>query len=129
VQRLHPDTGAPLAVLPAAQSGGTTVASLRYRGAQLNTPVFDAMLGNTPVRVMLDSGNPAANIDHTWLATLQTAGTATPFSQMVSLLIVIRREGATPTNSKVPPAVHRCRGAGAAQTPRGARSPASALNP
>ena len=82
VQRLHPDNGTPLAALPAAQSGGTTVASLHYRGAQPNTPVLDAMLSNTAVRVMLDSGNPGANIDRAWLATLQAAGSATPFSQM-----------------------------------------------
>lgn len=82
VQRLHPDTSAPLAALPAAQSGGTRVASVFYRAERPSFPVFDASLGGKPVRVMLDSGNPGASIDTTWLATLREAGVAAPFSLM-----------------------------------------------
>lgn len=82
LQRLNPDTGEPLAALPAHRTGGAVVALVRYRGTSPSFPVFDATLGGTPVRVMLDSGNPGASIDRTWLATLQAAGAAVPFSQM-----------------------------------------------
>jgi hypothetical protein len=80
VRRVHPDTGVPLAALPAGLVGGTVVAVVRYRGEQPNFSVFDATLDGTPVRVMLDSGNPAASLDQTWLAELRQADLARPFS-------------------------------------------------
>lgn len=80
VQRLHPDTGAPRVTLPADRTGGTVVASLHYRGEHPSFPVFDASMGGVPVRVMLDSGNPGASIDHQWFAELQNAGAAQAFS-------------------------------------------------
>ena len=80
VQRLHPDTGAPLLSLPAAQSGGTRLASVAYRAERPSFPILDASLGGKPVRVMLDSGNPGASISSTWLATLLKDGAAQPFS-------------------------------------------------
>lgn len=80
VRRLHPDTGAPLVALPAALTGGVVVTSVGYRGDRPSFPVFDATLGDMPVRVMLDSGNPGASIDATWLDELRQAGLAKPFS-------------------------------------------------
>ena len=57
IRRVQADTGVPLAALPSEMSGGTLVAWVRYRGDSPALPLFDAMLGPTPVRVMLDSGN------------------------------------------------------------------------
>jgi len=74
LQRLRHDTGVPMMARPTHRTGGTVVASVRYRGTSPNFPVFDATLGGTPVRVMLDSGNPGASIDRAWLATLQASG-------------------------------------------------------
>lgn len=80
VQRLHPETGVPRVALPADRTGSTVVATVRYRAERANFPVFDASLGGVPVRVMLDSGNPGATIDHQWLAELQRVGAAETFS-------------------------------------------------
>jgi len=80
VQRLHPETGVPRVALPADRTGGTVVATVHYRAEQANFPVFDASLGGVPVRVMLDSGNPGASIDHQWFSELQRAGAVESFS-------------------------------------------------
>lgn len=80
VQRLHPDSGAPLVALPAAQSGGTPLTSVSYRAEQPNLPQFDASLSGKPVRVMLDSGNSGVSVDLRWLAELQATGAAQAFS-------------------------------------------------
>ncbi len=82
IRRVQPETGAPLAALPAELAGGTVVASVRYRGDSASFPLFDALLGVTPVRVMLDSGNQAATLDAGWLADMHRAGAAHPFSRI-----------------------------------------------
>ena len=82
IRRVRPDTGAPLAELPPGMSGGPVLATVAYRGDAPSFPVFDALVGATPVRVMLDSGNPGATFDAGWLAELRSAGAAQAFSQI-----------------------------------------------
>lgn len=80
IRRVLADTGAPLTALPPELSGGTEVAWVRYHGDSPAFPLFDARVGNTPVRVMLDSGNPGTSFDAGWLAELRSTGAAQPFS-------------------------------------------------
>ena len=80
IRKVQVQTGVPLLELPSEFAGDTVIASVQYRGDNPAFPVFDALLGTTPVRVMLDSGNPGVTLDADWLTELRAAGTALPFS-------------------------------------------------
>ncbi len=81
-RRVQADTGAPLAALPPELSGGTVLAQVRYRSDSPAFPVFDALLGATPVRVMLDTGNRGATVDAGRLSDLRNAGAAQAFGRL-----------------------------------------------
>lgn len=85
IRRVHTETGSPLIELPQAMSGDTVMATIQYRGDSPAFPLFDALVGTTPVRVMLDSGNPSATVDAHWLEALRGTGAAKPFSRMDAL--------------------------------------------
>jgi len=80
IQRVHPDTGTPLAGLPPEWAVGTVLATVPYSGDNPAFPLLDGLLGQQPVRVMLDTGNPRATVDAHALAALSSAGLAAPFS-------------------------------------------------
>jgi hypothetical protein len=68
IRKVQQQSGEPFASLPPEFASNTQVAKVGYRGDTPSFPVFDAMLGVTPVRVMLDSGNQRVPIDAVWLA-------------------------------------------------------------
>jgi len=82
IRKVRQQSGEPLASLPPEFASDTQVATVDYRGDTPSFPVFDALLGTTPVRVMLDSGNQVVTIDAAWLAQLRASGAARPFRQV-----------------------------------------------
>ncbi len=82
IRKVQPQSGTPLAPLPPEFASDTQVATVQYRGDNPAFPVLDAMLGSTPVRVMLDSGNQGVTFDAAWLAQLRSSGAAQPFRQV-----------------------------------------------
>jgi len=85
IRRVQSQTGVPLLALPPEFASDRVVASVQYRGDNPAFPVFDALLGETPVRVMLDSGNQGVTLDASWLAELSKAGAVQPFGHAESV--------------------------------------------
>lgn len=82
IQRVHPDTGTALSELPPGWAGYTALATVPYSGDNPAFPLVDGLLGQQPVRVMLDSGNPRATVDARLLAGLRSKGLAASFSHI-----------------------------------------------
>jgi len=82
IRKVQAKSGAPLVSLPPEFASDRQVASVHYRGDNPAFPVFDALFGVTPVRVMLDSGNQGISLNVAWLSELRTAGAAQPFSHV-----------------------------------------------